>query len=189
MGSRLTLKTTPPERLVLASWAMPSLEGLDAAETKRFYSLKEAITDYVHGSRITQLLQAKSIWREVFYRAYDKCVALDGRGMPIGWVGLLPYLEIQPRQRRKPLPKHQSKGLAGALAQFLRQNSDIAAALESYLLLNAKRKPGGEAGVRHKSVHMEFLRLCEAKDPDMQSWPFTSRRRGATAVRGSPRPF
>ncbi|CAD1792107.1 hypothetical protein XSP_002177 [Xanthomonas euroxanthea] len=183
MGSRLTLKTTPPERLVLASWAMPSLEGLDAAETKRFYSLKEAITDYVHGARITQLLQAKSIWREVFYRAYDKCVALDGRGMPIGWVGLLPYLEIQPRQRRKPLPKHQSKGLAGALAQFLRQNSDIAAALESYLLLNAKRKPGGEAGVRHKSVHMEFLRLCEAKDPDMQSWPFTSRRRGAGAVR------
>ncbi len=62
MGSRLTLKTTPPERLVLASWAIPSLEGLGAAERKRFYSLKEAITGYVHGARITRLLQAQSIW-------------------------------------------------------------------------------------------------------------------------------
>ncbi|WP_334179881.1 hypothetical protein [Pseudoxanthomonas sp.] len=183
MGKRLTLKTTPPERLVLASWAMPSLEGLEAAQKKRFHSLKRAITDYVGGARITPLLQDLSIWKEVFYRAYDKCVALDERGSPIGWVGLLPYLEIQPRQRRKPLPKHQSKGLAGAFGQLLRQHRDIAEALESYLLLNAKRKPGGEAGVRHKSVHMEFLRLCEAKDPDKQSWPFTSRRHGAGAVR------
>ncbi|CAN7302944.1 hypothetical protein LJR143_001406 [Pseudoxanthomonas sp. LjRoot143] len=183
MGKRLTLKTTPPERLVLASWAMPSLEGLDAAQKERFHSLQKAITDYVGGARITLVLQDLSIWKEVFYRAYEKCVALDERGTPFGWVGLLPYLEITPRQRRKPLPKHLSKGLAGALALFLRQHSDIAEALESYLLLNAKRKPGGEAGVRHKSVHMEFLRLCEAKDPDKQSWPFTSRRRGAGAVR------
>ncbi|PZQ32476.1 MAG: hypothetical protein DI562_03465 [Stenotrophomonas acidaminiphila] len=183
MGKRLTLKTTPPERLDLASWVMPSLEGLDSAQQKRFYSLKDAITSYVGGERITPLLQQLSIWKEVFYRAYDKCVALDERGRPIGWVGLLPNLEMQPRQRRKPLPQHQCKGLAGALGLFLSQNGEIAEALNNYLLLNAKRKPGGEAGIRHKSVHMEFLRLCKAKDPDEQSWPFKSRRRGAGAVR------
>ncbi|WP_213604991.1 hypothetical protein [Pseudoxanthomonas japonensis] len=183
MGKRLTLKTTPPERLVLDSWAMPSLEGLETAQQKRFHSLKDALFAYVGGAPITPKLKELSIWREVFYRAYDKCVTPGERGAPIGWVGLLPYLEIRARQRRAPLPKHQSKGLAGALGQLLSTNSDIAAALESYLLCNAKRKPGGEAGIRHKSVHREFLRLCEAKDPDKQSWPFTSRRQGAGAVR------
>lgn len=183
MGNRLTRSTTPPERLGLTSWPMPNITGLSSEQRKRFYALKDALTAYVEGQTITPLLKGLGIWGEVFYRAYDKCVALDERGKPFGWVGLLPYLEIKPRRRTAPLVKRGRGGLAGALMQFLDTHSDIAEALEAYLLLNATRKRGGEAGIRHKSAHMEFLRLCALKDPQESDWPFTSRRQAAGAVR------
>ncbi|WP_396617466.1 hypothetical protein ACHZ97_09390 [Lysobacter soli] len=183
MGSRLTLKITPPERLVLSDWPTPSTQGLSSAQKRQLYALQQAITEYVAGSAITPLLKRLGIWPEVFYRAYDKCVALDERGQPFGWVGLLPYLEIRGRQRRVPAVKRGKAGLTGVFTQFLDNHPDIAQALDAYLLLNATRGPGGEAGIRHKSVHMEFLRLCATKDPEKQSWPFTCRRKGAGALR------
>ena len=183
MAKRLTRSTTPPERLMLSSWPMPSTANLSSEQKKRFYTLKEAVTDYVAGQAITPLLKKQGTWREVFYRAYDKCVALDERGKPLGWVGLLPHLEIRPRKRSAPVVKRGRAGLAGALMQFLDIHNDVCAALESYLLLSATRKRGGEAGIRHKSVHMEFLRLCELKDPQKRHWPFTSRRNAAGAIR------
>ena len=129
MGKRLTRSTTPPERLVLTSWPMPNITGLSSEQRKRFYALKDALTAYVEGQTITPLLKGLGIWGEVFYRAYDKCVALDERGKPFGWVGLLPYLEIKPRRRTAPLVKRGRGGLAGALMQFLDTHSDIAEAL------------------------------------------------------------
>lgn len=181
--SRLTLKTTPQDRLSLGTWQMPCVDGLSNDQKRKFFALKDAVSHYVNGGAVCRLLDTMSISREQFYRAFDKCVSLDGRGKPLGWAGLLPYQEIAPRQRRAPLGGKGNRGLAGALQFLLRQNSDIAEALEEYILRNAMRKKGGEAGVRHKSVHMEFLRLCEAKDPEQQCWPFTSRRQGAGAIR------
>lgn len=183
MAKRLTRSTTPPERLTLSTWPMPNVTGLSSEQRKRFYALKDAVTAYLEGQTITPLLNGLSIWSEVFYRAYDKCVALDERGNPFGWVGLLPYLEIKPRRRTAPLVKRGRAGLAGALTQFLGTHVDIVEGLEAYLLLNATRKRGGEAGIRHKSVHMEFLRLCAIEDPHERNWPFTSRRRAAGAIR------
>lgn len=180
---RMTRMTTPAERLSLSDWPMPVTTGLSAEQKKRFYALKDAITKYVEGAPIIAMLKRQGIWREVFYRAFNKCVSLDGRGKPFGWVGLLPYLEIKPRRRTAPLVRQGRAGLAGALTQFLRAHCEIAEGMEAYLLLNATRKRGGEAGIRHKSVHMEFLRLCALKDPDKGSWPFTSRRQAAGAVR------
>lgn len=183
MAKRLVRSTTPPERLMVSSWPMPNVTGLSSEQRKRFYALKEALTAYVNGQTLTPLLRGLNIRGEVFYRAYNKCVALDERGMPFGWVGLLPYLEIKPRRRTAPLVKQGRAGLAGALTQFLGTHIDIAEALEDYLCLNATRKRGGEAGIRHKSVHMEFLRLCAIEDPQERNWPFTSRREAAGAIR------
>lgn len=182
---RQTLRTTPPEHVLLETWTMPALDDLDAGQKNRFHMLRECIKYYVAGGKISKYLRERGVHREIFYRAFDRCVTLDSRGKPYGWVGLLPFIELKPRQRKAPLGTYdgQKSGLSGALELFLRKNKDVREQLQAFLNTNAKRKPGGEAGIRHKSVHMEFLRLCEIEDPDHEQWPFTSRRRGAGAIR------
>lgn len=182
---RRTRRTVPPEHMDLATWQMPSLDDLDEGARRRFHSLSEAVATYVDGGVISKYLEARGIHRELFYRAFDKCLTLDERGKPFGWLGLLPYIEVKPRQRTAPIevPAGSKGGLSGALQMFLRANKDIRAALHAYLNTNAKRKPEGEAGIRHKSVHMEFLRLCKENDPEQASWPFTAARRAAGAIR------
>lgn len=189
MANRLTLKTTPPERLSLDQWPMPSMAGLEDEQKRRFDALKKAVTKYVAGEPITPILDDLGVWREVFYRAYDKCVAPDNQGKPFGWVGLLPHLEVKPRYRRAPLKKRGKSGLAGALSLFLRANTDIAQAVEAYMLGHARLKRTGEACLRHKSVHQEFLRLCEGQDPGRERWPFICSRKGAGAIRDFTRAF
>lgn len=183
-SQRLTLRTAPAERLVLDMWDMPSLDGLDSREKKHFHILEEAIRTYVTGNGISKFLREHAIHSETFYRAFDKCLTLNAGGKPFGWVGLLPYLEVRPRKRRAALESvNGGGGLSGALDLFLRLNTEICDALISYLDENAKRKPSGEAGIRHKSAHIEFLKLCEAHDVDRQRWPFTSQRLAAGAIR------
>lgn len=100
-------------------------------------------------------------------------------------MALLPHIEVKPRQRIAPIEANAGNkgGLSGALELYLRKNEEVCEGLRAYLDKNAKRKSGGEAGIRHKSVHTEFLRLCEVNDPDKVRWPFTSRRRAAGSLR------
>ncbi len=184
-SGRQTLRTTLPEHLALDAWEMPTLDSLDASQKKQFHSLAGAIRHYVGGGNISQYLRDHELHRETFYRAFDRCVTSGNRGKPMGWLGLLPYIEVRPRKRTAPIEASAGAkgGLSGALQLFLRENPAVRDGLHGYLCKNAKRKPGGEAGIRHKSVHVEFLRLCEADDPSKERWPFTSRRFAAGAVR------
>lgn len=182
---RQTLRTAPPEHLALNAWEMPALDDLDVEQKQRFHALTKAIQHYVGGGNLSKYLRDNGIHPEVFYRAFDRCLTLSARGKPFGWVGLLPFIEVKPRQRKAPIEANAGEkgGLSGALELFLRKNEDIREGLHTYLDKNAKRKPGGEAGVRHSSVHGEFLRLCEVNDPRKEHWPFTSRRRAAGSIR------
>lgn len=164
---------------------MPSLDDLDADQKQRFHALTKAIWHYVRGGNLSRHLRDNGIHQEVFYRAFDRCVTLDSRQRPLGWVGLLPYIAVKPRQRKAPIEANAGNkgGLSGALELFLRNNEEIRERLHTYLDKNAKRNLGAEAGIRHKSVHGEFLRLCEINDPDKERWPFTSRRRAAGSIR------
>lgn len=184
-NTRLTLRTTPPERLVLDTWQMPALDDLNDEQKKHFHALTKAIWHYVDGGVISRYLKAHDIHQEEFYRAFDRCVTLDGREKPLGWVGCLPYIEVKPRVRKAPIEANAGGkgGLSGALELFLRENKGIRSDLHDYLDKNARRKSGGEAGIRHKSVHVKFLNLCEVNDPDHKRWPFTSSRRAAGAIR------
>lgn len=182
---RRTLQTANPQHLQLGMWRMPALDELDAAQRRRFHALANAIRHYLEEKNLSKHLKEHRIHPEVFYRAFDRCLALDQHGEPLGFVGLLPHLEVKPRRRRAPIEPngYSRRGLAGALELFLRTNSDLCAAFVAYIEKNAKRKPGGEAGIRHKSVHIQFLKLCEERDPTHEKWPFTSKRRAAGAVR------
>lgn len=182
---RQTLRTAPPEHLALDTWEMPALDDLDVEQKQRFHALTKAIWHYVGGGNLSRHLRDNGIHQEVFYRAFDRCLTLDARGKPLGWVGLLPFIEVKPRQRKAPIEANACNkgGLSGALELFLRKNKEIREGLHAYLDKNAKRKPSGEAGIRHKSAHIEFLRLCEVNDPGKEHWPFTSRRRAAGSIR------
>ena len=182
---RLNIHTTPTGRLHLDSWLMPDLSELNSTEKQAFFNLKDAISYYVSGGPITRHLKERKIHPERFMRAYDRCVSLDERGQPFGWRGLYPRIEVRPRQRKAPLCHRRGSkgGLSGSLQLYLRENPDVRESLAAYMDRNAYRRPGGEAGVSHKSVHREFQRLCAENDPQMLSWPFTTIRRAAGAIR------
>ncbi len=182
---RNTLRTVPADRLALDTWEMPALDDLEVEQKQHFHVLAKAIWHYVGGGTLSKHLRDNGIHQEVFYRAFDRCVTLDTRGKPLGWVGLLPRIEVKPRKRTASIEEYAGKkgGLSGALEQFLRLNKEIRGALHTYLNKNAKRQPGGEAGIRHKSVHIEFLKLCSVDDPAHERWPFTCQRKGAGAIR------
>lgn len=184
-SARQTRQTAPAEHLNFEKWEFPDLDGLNVDQKQRFHSLVEAVRHYISGGAISKFLSDRDIHREVFYRAFDKCMMLDSRGKPLGWMGLLPRLEVSPRQRRAPIERNAGSrgGLGGALQLFFSNNEIICSALHTYIDKNAKRKRGGEAGIRHKSVHVEFLQLCRTSDPEESRWPFTSQRRGAGAIR------
>ena len=124
---RQTLRTAPPEHLALDAWEMPALDDLDAEQKQRFHALTKAIWHYVDGGNLSSHLRDNGIHQEVFYRAFDRCLTLDARGKPLGWVGLLPFIEVKPRQRKAPIEANAGNkgGLSGALELFLRENGEI----------------------------------------------------------------
>jgi len=89
---RHTLRTAPPEHLALDAWEMPALDDLDAEQKQRFHALTKAILPYADGGNLSSHLLDHGIHQAVFYPAFDRCLTLDARGKPLGWVGLLPFI-------------------------------------------------------------------------------------------------
>ena len=114
---RNTLRTVPADRLALDTWEMPALDDLEVEQKQHFHVLTNAIWHYVGGGTLSKHLRDNGIHQEVFYRAFDRCVTLDTRGKPLGWVGLLPYIEVKPRKRTASIEEYAGKkgGLSGAL--------------------------------------------------------------------------
>lgn len=183
---RWTRANTPVERLSYESWTSISLDGLDDLASVRVHLLTKAIKDYIDGEPHDRSLEARGIYRSTVLRAFRRCTALDSFGRVVGWPGVLPYLRLQPPQRRAPLVRTgrmAQGGLTGALASTLNSYPTVRDGIDDFLMGCAMRKKGYEAGISAASVHRKFLALCEAVGIPDSKWPFTTKYQGRESIR------
>lgn len=184
-GRRFTRKTTPPDWLLLDEWPEVNTDTLEEPKRLRVSTLIEAIRRYVRGDNLSSYLSENGLSREALLRAFNRCVARDAKGVQFGWRGLLPGLRIHSPVRRKPLntQARSGSGLTGALALLWQRHPDLQQEFDKYLLANAKRKPGAEAGLRHKSAHQKFIQLCQQRGLPDSEWPLCMEKKGSGAIR------
>ncbi|AIF48155.1 hypothetical protein [Dyella japonica] len=184
---KYTRENAPRDWLNYREWVEVSTEGWPEKQEKRFNLLYQAVIDYIEGRPFDAELKSQNIYIQTLLRSFRRCITPDGSGELVGWRGLIKNLRFRPPERRKPpMASGRSKkgGLAGALAQFLRQHKEIAADFEKYLLNSARRAEGCEARLREKSAHQKFLELCEKGGVNSWEWPFSTKKLGRESIRG-----
>ena len=184
-ASRFTRKTAPRDWLDVDKWATPKTDNWTDSEKLRFNLYRDAITDYVRGGSVSQFLSDNNTSWESFLRAFNRCLARDRRGRPIGWHGLVPFARVHKPIRTKPLKqsgRNNRGGLSGAMQLFLSANPALKRDFDLYLLENAKRMLGSEGRLRPKSAHQYFIKLCETAKHSPSEWPLNAASRGRGAV-------
>ena len=186
MSGWYTRKNAPRDWLHTQEWAPISTDHLPSVAQKRILALSEAIRSYVAGESVGDYLNQNGITRMAFLRAFNRCLAFDVQGRQWGWRGLLPGLRVRPPRRRKPLVKSGRSGrggFSGAMQQLLDSHRPLQAEFDQYLLNSAKRQPGFESRIRHRSAHLKFVQLCRDAGMSGDQWPFNTDKLGRGAVR------
>lgn len=183
--ARYTRRTAPAERMAYANWIWPDVSALPPLQRRRVAVLADAIRLYIDGHSIRNFLDANDVARETFLRAFNRCLALDGKGRQFGWQALIRNLRVRTPRRTAPLVQRGRwgrGGLSGAFWLTLKTYPEIQRQLNHYLLKTAKRAEGYESRVRHKSAHQKFLQLCTEAGIGATDWPFTTKKEGRGAV-------
>lgn len=183
---RYTRKNAPRELLLYSSWDAVDASALKANQQQRFLRLSEAIRLYIDGEPMSVCLDGRRLGRSQLLRAFRRCIATDKTGRQVGWRGLLAHERIAESRRIKPLipsGRNGRGGFAGALNELFARRPDIHENFDEYLLRTAKREPGFEARIRHKSAHQKFVELCcEAGLESIKAWPFNTAKLGRGAI-------
>lgn len=185
-ATRYTRKNAPRDWLRTEQWPSPDVTAWDEDDRNRFNTLVEGITQYIAGRTIDSWLRDHEVSWEEFLRAFNRCLARDARGAPIGWNGLVPHSRTGPSVRKAELVQSGRKnrgGLAGAMQKLLCDHPDLKRRFDQYLLENAKRTGSSEAQLRQKSAHQFFIRLCEEDGISASRWPLNAAKKGRGAVR------
>jgi putative transposase len=185
-NTRYTRKTAPKDWLQVQEWIDPDTSQWGENARKRYNILRAAISDYIEGKNVSGYLSDNNVSWETLLRAFNRCLARDNRGRPLGWHGLVRGARVRTTVRTKELTqcgRDGKGGLAGAMQYFLACHPDLRRRFDLYLLENAKRMLGSESSLRQKSAHGYFIKLCEQEKISPAEWPLNAGKQGRGAVR------
>ena len=161
-----------------------AFNGEGSEERRQIFNRRsDAVRMYAQNFSLKEIYEATTIEKQSLYRLVDRCLATDSDGRLAGFRGLLRYRHFS--LRKDDVRKlNQRIARAGSLLALFARYPSILVSLRNYAVLGKREgltKIEIDPAIR--SIHFEFLRLCEKAGIQAPHYPFNSDSEGKHAIR------
>lgn len=177
---RLTRKTLPSAFARHQDWVEIDLGSLDAREAERASRWMKALSTYLDGRPVAELLRAMKSTHGELLRLLNRCIEFGDDGQLWGWRALIPNACRIGYTRKAPVVRPD--GCSGALAQLFAGNPGIKIALDTAIRGKSTPYSIREACIRPKDLHRLFISECKRANVGPDNWPFNTTYEGRRTI-------
>lgn len=168
----------------MALWPEYDDSALQPAAQKRFTRLRDAMSLYLAGGALKDVVKIAKVGERQFLRIFARCLQPDASGRILGCRAFAKGSMARPPQRTEALiPSADGKaGFGGMFRKILRDYPALEIGLMN--LLNAYGTKGLQPNrMTFRAFHRGFLKLCTAQGIGADAYPFNTKERARRALR------
>jgi putative transposase len=173
---RLARRSLSPEQAQTALWPEPDLSGCSQKDRQRYHRLKSALVDYIGGDKVARIEERYDLRISQVQEQLWRATQLDWNDKPLGFLALIPNLQVVETTRRKPLPNGMHPSAArckGGLKYVL----DAEGLYDEFLNRVLKRGPGPHLStVSPRDLQIWITGELTARGYKKSDYPFNTRR-------------
>ncbi len=168
----------------LREWPGYDDSRLSPSVRKRFCNLRDAITLYMAGAPLPEVMQLAKIKERQFHRIFAKCLLPQESGEIAGFRALVKGFSSQSSKRTAPLAASPGAkaGFGGMFRKVLHDHPDIEKGLIA-ILSGYGTKGLTVNRVMFRTLHRGFVKLCQASDIKDNEYPLCTKERARRALR------
>lgn len=163
------------------NWPSVNVDNMEEEIKVLFLNRKNAIDTLIEGEiSVEEIVQKYKIAKSELYRFLNRCLTLNEKGTPYGYVALIPYIRINDYQRIEPINGFEIEGnsikLTGAFGRLLMSYPELNELIID--LVFPKRKDGPQSTYnRPKEIHKKFFNKCKELriSPEKGDYPFNTK--------------